>query len=163
VKDDQLGTSSVLFVCTANVARSPYAELLGRHLYDGHPLRLASAGTAGLAGYPMDDLMSRELGARGVSSAGFAGRLLVRPMISRADVILTMERDHREAVVRESPKSVWRVFVLGQFTRIATQLPQELHGAELLGALRDVHLPPLPEDDVRDPVGRGPDCNERAR
>lgn len=145
----------MLFVCAGNVCRSAYAELLGRHLYPDPPLRITSAGVGALVGRTIDDDMAAELKLRGARHEDFAARQLTRTMVARADVVLTLSRRHRELVVRECPEAVWRVFVLGQFNRISAAVPDDVSGRELVAALRSAHLPPVPEDDVPDPRGRG--------
>jgi len=146
----------VLFVCQGNVCRSPFAELLGRHLYPGPEVQLSSAGLGAMVGAPVDRDMARELELRGAPSEPFAGRLLTVPMQREADLVLTMNRRQRESVVGESPDLVWRVFVIGQLARIIPDLPPGLRGDDLMAALRQAHVRPAGHDEVRDPRRRGP-------
>jgi protein-tyrosine-phosphatase len=145
----------VLFVCQGNVCRSPFAELLGRHLFPGPHLELASAGLGALVGAPVDQDMARELDLRGAPSEPFAGRMLTVPMVRAADLVLTMNRRQRDSVVGESPDLVWRVFVLGQLARIMADLPPGLRGDDLFTALREAHVRPAAQDEVPDPRRRG--------
>lgn len=64
----------VLFVCTANIARSPYGERRVVQLSHGETLSVASAGIPGYPGRGMDQEMAAQLRTRGgeptVTSAG---------------------------------------------------------------------------------------------
>ena len=143
-------------MCTGNVCRSPFAELLGRTLFPTTSLELASVGVGALVGHPVDANMARELELRGVSSEGFVARSLAPQLLEHADVVLTMDDRQREAVIRESPESVWKVYVIGQFARIVQSIPPGLGGAELAQALRAAHRAPEPGDEVPDPRNKGP-------
>lgn len=145
----------VLFVCQGNVCRSPFAELLGRHLFPGTHLELASAGLGAVVGAPVDPDMARELELRGAPSEPFAGRMLTVPLARAADLVLTMNRRQREAVVGDAPDLVWRVYVLGQLARILPELPPGLRGDDLFAALREAHVRPGAQDEVRDPRRKG--------
>ncbi|HSV37255.1 MAG TPA: hypothetical protein VLI04_00720 [Nocardioidaceae bacterium] len=149
-------TTSVLYVCTGNVCRSPFAELLGRHLFPEPALHLSSAGLGALVGHPVDNHLAHQLALRGASAEGFSARLLTPPLVARADIVLTMTRRQRDRVVSESPRAVWRVFVVGQFTRIVAEIGAGLTGEPLARALREAHLPPEKADEVADPRRRGP-------
>ncbi|MCA0290277.1 MAG: hypothetical protein LCH82_01215 [Actinobacteria bacterium] len=52
----------VLFVCTANISRSPYAELVARARYGGRGIRFASAGVPGTVGRSLDPEMGPRTG-----------------------------------------------------------------------------------------------------
>lgn len=153
---------SVLFVCTANICRSAYAEVLTRHLTAGHRhLEVASAGTQGFTDRPMDPPMAAELTARGVDPSGFRSRRLTIPMVAAADLVLTMEVRHRQFVLDERPELYRRVLTLGQASRMLDGTPTAAGadtGPALLGALRERFLVAEPEDDVADPYGRGPEA-----
>ena len=107
----------VLFVCTANICRSPYMEMLATHLADGG-LDVSSAGTHGFEGRPMDLEMTRPLLARDVPSdlvEQFRSRPLTADLVAEADVVLTAEASHRRFILEEQPGAVRKVFTLGQF------------------------------------------------
>ena len=60
---------SVLFVCTANICRSAFAERWAGHLLGGDTsVGVASAGTHGYVDAPMDPPMAEELQARGADA-----------------------------------------------------------------------------------------------
>lgn len=147
----------VLFVCTANICRSAYAEALARHaLGDDGSVEFTSAGVHGLVDHPIDDDMAAELAARGVEDiAGFRSRRLTMAMVDEADLVLTAESRHRQFIIDDRPAAFRRVFTLGQFERAVTGLPAELRGRELIAAAgRQLH-PANQADDVPDPYRRG--------
>jgi sulfate adenylyltransferase len=146
----------VLFVCTANICRSPFMELLTRHLA-GAALEVSSAGTHGFDGRPMEPAMVRPLLERAVpadSVEGFRSRPLTADLVGSGDVVLTAEAAHRRWILDDQPAAFRKVFTLGQFAA-AVQHAEGATGLELLeraGARRraaDVAL------DVADPYRRG--------
>ncbi len=151
---------SVLFVCTANICRSAYAEVLTRHLPRATgtwrwPVPAPRASPT----RPMDPPMAAELTARGVDPSGFRSRRLTMPMVAAADLVLTMEVRHRQFVLDERPELYRRVLTLGQASRMLDGTrPAADTGHALLGALRERFLVAEPEDDVADPYGRGPEA-----
>ncbi len=152
---DRARPVSVLFVCTANICRSAFAEQWVRHAWPLGRLAVASAGTSGWVDHPVEEEMAAQLRRRGASAEGFRSRLLTPPMVDEVDLVLTMEASHRRQVVAERPDSVWRVFTLGQLARVLPDVPPSLHGRAVLPALREAHRAPLDTDDVADPYGRG--------
>ena len=149
---------SVLFVCTANICRSAFAQQLSRHLLGDDPtLRVNSAGTHGWVDHPVDEPMAAELKARGASADGFASRALSMSMVDRSDLVLTATMAHRQFILDDRPSAVWRTFTLGQFARLLPDVSGEPRGRQLLAACRAVHRPATARDDVTDPFRRGPD------
>ncbi|MEV5754566.1 hypothetical protein AB0L00_42730 [Actinoallomurus sp. NPDC052308] len=118
----------LLFVCTANICRSPIAAELTRLRIraaggsDGSRLTVSSAGTLGCDGVAMDpraDALLRSLGGR---TAGFSARAVTAAVVATADLVLTAERRHLEAVVACRPASHSRVFTILEFARLVDRL-----------------------------------------
>lgn len=106
----------VLFVCTANIARSPYAERRARTLLaEGSAVRVASAGFPGVPGREMDPAMAHELRARGGDPEGHVSRVLDDAVMAACDLILTSEFRQHIGIVDRWPDQHSRVFGLGQF------------------------------------------------
>lgn len=107
----------VLVVCTANICRSPVAAALLRAAWGSAPgVRVASAGLHARAGAPVDPAMARLVD---VPVTGFAARQLVPDLVRSADLVLTMTRAQRAAVVSSVPAAVRRTFTLPEFTDLA--------------------------------------------
>lgn len=145
----------VLFVCTANICRSAYAELRTAH-QGVAGLEVGSAGTHGWADAPMDPPMARQLEARGVDASAFRSRRLTRALVDEADVVLTATAAHRTFVLQERPAAVGRTFSLGQLAAALDSVADDLTGRDLLVAARRARATAVSDDDVADPYGRGP-------
>jgi protein-tyrosine phosphatase len=166
----------VLVVCTGNICRSPAVErLLAAGLgaaYQGHgsagglapAIEVGSAGTGALVGHPMTDEMAALVAGQGVDPRGFAARQLAPGMVTAADLVLTLTRRHRSAVVELVPAAVRRTFTLRELARLAADVdPATLPGANATTADRLRALVPLAaaqrgrsahrpaDDDVVDP------------
>ena len=99
---------NILFVCTANVCRSPVAEHYFRHLVaklGSGPVTVTSAGTTAVDGAPADPIASRLAVERGCDLSGHRSRRLDRELLAVADEIVVMERRHR-AWIHEHDASV---------------------------------------------------------
>lgn len=149
----------VLFVCTANICRSPYMELRSRALTaEGGAIEFASAGTHGFNAHPVDRTMGSVLGERGVSAellSGFASRPLTDDLIEAADLILTAEASHRAFVLEEVPGAFRKVFTLGQFAESVERVDPALRGADLVQAVGHRRAGANDDHDIRDPYRRG--------
>jgi len=161
----------ILVVCTGNICRSPMAERLLRHELDAllGPLAqrvvVASAGTHGLEGEPMQEYAVRALGDLGAVADGFVARRLGAEHLRDVDVVMTATREHRAHVVLLEPRVVRRAFTLKELGRLCAAVdpaalpdhdPAE-RGRALItaAAARRGTLPPPPPggDDIADPYG----------
>lgn len=162
-------SASVLVVCTGNVCRSPAAQLLleSRLAAAGQTgVHVISAGTRARPGDPVSGPMATLLRADGVDPDAFSSRLLADLDIDAADLVITMSRDHRAAVVRAVPSAVRRTFTLLELALLLSTAPR-MDGTPDTAAsrwreLRAVatsqrgrHAGRLDDLDVPDPIGRG--------
>lgn len=173
----------VLFVCTGNICRSPAAERLARAwlaAYAGEAARtfeVASAGTHGVVGHPMDEPSAEALVAHGGDPDGHAARALEPYLVESADLVVGLARRHRAAVVTLVPGATRRAFTLRELDELvsaaspdagpgspgagagagtdAGTLPAYARSVVADAAARRGTLPPsAPGDhDVADPVG----------
>jgi sulfate adenylyltransferase len=151
----------VLFVCTANICRSPFMELTARELAGPDAAAtFASAGTHGFREHPMDAAMAETLAARGLASDDFLSRPLTSDLIEEADLVLTAEASHRTFILDDHPATFRKVFTLGQFAEAVRALSPELSGRDLLRAAGQNRGGAVSRLDVRDPYGRGPEAAE---
>lgn len=126
---------NVLFVCTGNVHRSVLAErLLAARLSDTTTVRVASAGTRARPAANMDPATRTLLRQFGAEGAGFAARQLTEDLVDRADLVLGMEREHRDAAVRLRPGALHRCFTLREFLRLQEQRTQRGSGLPVSAA-----------------------------
>ena len=154
---------NVLFVCTANICRSPFMEITARELAGPDaPVEFSSAGTHGFREYPMDEVMASTLIERGLSAGTFLSRPLTAALIEDADLVLTAEASHRAFILDDHAAAFRKVFTLGQVAEVVRNSPEGLTGPELVRALGDRRGASEPRLDVRDPYGRGAKAAEAA-
>ena len=86
----------VLFVCTANICRSPMAEAIFNALASdkGLSFRAESAGTAALEGEPMAPNSVTALAEAGIQPEDHRGRQVSEALLSRSDLVLAMTPQH---------------------------------------------------------------------
>jgi protein-tyrosine phosphatase len=163
-------TFGILFVCHANLCRSPLAELLARRAFDdafgpaGATIKTVSAGVRGYDGSPMHRNSAAVLAECGVDAGAFVSRTLTPTLLTRADLVLAAAGEQRTACITMEPGAVRRVFTLRQFARfVAAARPvREAPPAERMRLLVDEvnvsrhRAPAVPEDedDLPDPVSR---------
>jgi protein-tyrosine phosphatase len=92
-------TIGVLFVCTANICRSPMAEgvfrTLARRAGLEQAFTIASAGTTGIhAGEAPTPAAIEAAARRGYDIAGQRSRPVTKEDIAAADYVLAMDRSH---------------------------------------------------------------------
>lgn len=149
----------VLFICTANICRSPYMELRARSLLAGREdVLFSSAGTHGFRSHKVDPTMAAVLADRGVGEdllGGFASRRLTRDLINEADLVLTAESSHRAFVLEDVPGAFRKAFTLGQFADSIDRVDTALTGAALVTAAGHRRAGAIDAHDIRDPYRRG--------
>ena len=79
----------VLFVCHANICRSPMAEFIARRLFADHPVTVASAGTNALDGRPMHPYAAEVAAGTGADPSAFRTRELRPEHLRAASMVLT--------------------------------------------------------------------------
>lgn len=94
-----------LFVCTGNICRSPYAEVVARSLSSLPNVEFASAGTIAIPGNP-----ATKPGRSAAEEAGFdltahRATALTADVVGAADRIFGMERHHVDAVLAFDPSA----------------------------------------------------------
>lgn len=115
----------ILIVCTGNICRSPLAvQLLRGRLaaafpeHDTSVVEVTSAGTVALDGRRMEPAAVREAVRLGVADANaHRARRLLPEQIERADLVIAMAREHRDAVLEAVPRGRRRTFTLIELTR----------------------------------------------
>jgi len=149
----------VLYICTANICRSPFMELYSRHLAGpGTHVTFASAGTHGFVGREMDPTMAATLTERGVAGVGrFRSRPFSSDLMPHADLVLTAESAHRQFLLDDHPASFRKVLTLGQFAEAVRTSGDDLTGHDLLAAVAERRGQADPALDVADPYGQGPE------
>jgi protein-tyrosine phosphatase len=92
----------ILFVCTANVCRSPMAQAIFNALAEGEGLhfRAEGAGTAALEGEPMAPNTVTALEEAGIYPGEHRARQVSATMVEEAELVLAMGPRHAAALHR---------------------------------------------------------------
>ncbi|WP_240771124.1 adenylyl-sulfate kinase [Nocardioides sp. GY 10113] len=155
----------VLFVCTANICRSPYMDLSARQRAAGSGIEFASAGTHGFDAHPVDATMAGVLRDRGVDGAAieaFRSRPLTRDLVAAADLVITAEASHRQFVLDEVPGAFRKTFSLGQLAASLERVEDDLTGLDLVAAVGQHRATATEAMDVKDPYRRGREAADAA-
>ncbi len=107
----------IAVVCTGNTCRSPMAETLLREKLSkrigcDNAVRVLSAGVAASSGSGASPQAVEVMGKRGLDLTGHSSRPLDDSVMNVADLVLTMTRGHRAAILAAWPDMHDRVFTL---------------------------------------------------
>lgn len=107
----------IVLVCTGNTCRSPMAETLLREqlrqkLGSEDAVRVLSAGVAAGQGSGAMPQAIEAMGKRGLDLTGHSSRVLDDEVMNVADLVLTMTRGHRAAILAAWPDMQDRVHTL---------------------------------------------------
>ncbi|KQO62329.1 arsenate reductase/protein-tyrosine-phosphatase family protein [Curtobacterium sp. Leaf261] len=180
--------STILFVCTGNICRSPLAEqLLRARLTDAataadagrdsdaatalRSITIRSAGTQAEHGAPMDHDAATQSTRLGADPSAHGSTPLTEALVASADLVLTAERSHRAAVVRMLPRASRTTFTVRQAARLIIGLEERdrvrvTDLPTLVGAMAIArsYVPPVANedaDDVQDPYRRSAETHQR--
>lgn len=110
----------ILFVCTGNICRTPMAEYLLKDLIDreslGNLMRVGSAGTGALEGYPAAELTTAVGKTHGIDTTPHRARSINLQILKEADIILCMERHHLVDLYQIFPHFKDKIFLLKKFS-----------------------------------------------
>lgn len=134
---------NILVVCVGNICRSPTAELLLRNALTASTISVTSAGLAARVGEGMEASARRVLEDRGHSVEGFRARQLTADIVNESDLILVMEKQHVNQVLKIASHARGKVFLLGKW-----QSEREIQDPYRQGKAAFVHAHALIEDAV---------------
>ena len=164
----------ILFVCTGNRCRSPFAALVTRQLLeqrlDAQAARfdVGSAGVRAEARAGLDWHTRRQLTSYGVSDDvldAFSARQIDDEIVAEADLVLTMTALHRSIVLDKVPRALVTTFLVRELARVGPgldlpTLPRDpMERARAIGARGPLARARFParnptDDDIEDPIGR---------
>jgi protein-tyrosine-phosphatase len=113
--------NSILFVCTANRYRSPIAaacfkaELIKREQEKNWNVH--SAGTWAMDGYPPMPAAILEAKQVGLNIQDHQSRIITAEMLQESDLVVVMERGHKEALQVEFKMYRQKIVLLSEVTQ----------------------------------------------
>jgi protein-tyrosine phosphatase len=119
----RLSSILVVFVCTGNTCRSPMAELICRDMLakrlncsinqlEDHGIMVMSAGLAAMMGGRASRESVQVCAEMGLDLTNHETQPLTEPLVRHADMIFTMTRSHRDAIVAQWPSAAERTSLL---------------------------------------------------
>lgn len=100
----------ILFVCTGNTCRSPMAEGIYNHLSGG----AFSRGLMAEGGEPSENAV-KAMAKMGIDITNHISTQLCAEDVSAADLVLTMTKGHKAAIVNALPQMAGKVFTVGEY------------------------------------------------
>ena len=112
--------NKILFVCAANICRSPMAEYLLRDSLrkdgaTGHSVVVRSAGTNDATGSDASDQALNVMRERGVDMSRHKARHISSEIVDWADLILCMERGHLDNLQGLFPDANGKLHLLTEY------------------------------------------------
>lgn len=109
----------ILTVCTGNICRSPAAEFILRDRIEqaGRAVETRSAGIGALVNHPAEETTCSLMQSRGVDMTAHRASQLTSERLRWADLVLVMEKHHRDAVLAIDPTARGKTFLLGHWTQ----------------------------------------------
>ena len=108
---------NILFVCTANICRSPMAQAIFDVLAEdvGLPFRAESAGTAALEGTPIAPNAVVALEEVGIYPTPHSARRVREAMVEEAELVLAMTPQHAATLRRLGSNPAGGIHVLPEY------------------------------------------------
>ena len=107
---------TILFVCTGNSCRSPMAAgFLREMLKEKKELRIDSRGTIFSSFSGPTPQAIKIMKGYGIDISSHKTKSLSKDLIDEADLILVMERKHREKIQELNPEAKNKTFLLKEF------------------------------------------------
>lgn len=127
------GIKNILFVCLGNLCRSPMADYLLREYFrksGNTDIKVSSGGfldqTGAKVPKEINDLMSKAK----INISEHRSSPITQERIRKSDLIIVMEKEQKEQLVRQLPEDAPRIFLLSQFDK---QNPEERDIADPIG------------------------------
>jgi len=132
--------TGVLFVCTGNLYRSPLTAAFFRaKLFadgDNKDWMVDSAGTWTQPGQPVSPETIRAAAKFGVNLEGHLSQLISADLLSRFNLVLVMEKGHKEALDQEFPFAIHKTHQISQVVdHLTYDVPDPLNSGQEIAIL----------------------------
>ncbi|MCJ7616204.1 MAG: low molecular weight protein arginine phosphatase [Desulfobacterales bacterium] len=114
----------ILFVCTGNICRSPFAEGLLKKLVQKKGVDDIVADSAGLLALPGNSasgLAQKVAAEYDVDLSGHIAKSVKEDIVDRSDLILVMENSHIKNLLNDFPEAEGKVFLIRRFARFGSK------------------------------------------
>lgn len=116
--------SNILFVCIGNICRSPFAQgLFTKQMrqkgYNG--FYADSAGLLALPGNSATFLAKKVAVEHGVDLAGHKAKRLSQKLVDWSELILVMEKSHKDELLVDFPEATDKTFLMRRFARFGSR------------------------------------------
>lgn len=143
----------ILFVCTGNIARSASAQYIAEQLsIPESGWVFDSAGTGAVVGSGVAPYIDAELESRGANFHSHQAKQITAHLLEESALVLVMEREHLNWIVREWPQYRSKIHLLKQMARVQEQAGRRVDPVAFMYALDE---PPAKEDRIADPYRKG--------
>jgi protein-tyrosine phosphatase len=133
---DYIFSMRILFVCTANICRSVMAEGILKKLLanspDSHTIVVSSAGIDALENFTPDQKTLEVCTKRDIHIGSHKARQLTKVLLKETDIVLCMEKIHKQRILGAFPKFIKHVFLLKEYP----------------------HKSPTDDGEIKDPIGK---------
>lgn len=157
---NQVPSQKVLFVCTGNIARSASAQYLAAQLSD--PVSgwtFDSAGTGAVVGSGLAPHLDYELEKRGIDHSSHSAKQIDGKILADAALVLVMEEEHRNWILREWPQYRPKVHLLKHMARLRERAGRR---SDPIAYMAQIDEASNISDGIDDPYRRGPVAAQQA-
>ncbi|MFH0855918.1 MAG: L-threonylcarbamoyladenylate synthase [Candidatus Omnitrophota bacterium] len=154
IKEEEINKTiarkNILFVCSGNTCRSVMAEAFFKKMMRDEKrfdIGVFSAGVMAVPGIGVSQSAKEVLAREGIDISNHVSQRATREMLRQSDLVLVMEREQENAVLKLAPEVENRVFLLKEFAdpvrnnNLIAKIPK---GAKIDGN----------ELDIADPMGK---------
>jgi len=139
--------TTLVFVCTGNICRSPMAEgLLKARLSPEEDIKVLSAGLAAADGAPPSENATAVMNELDIDISGQTSQLLTAELVDQADFLFVMTYSHLDHILMLYPQASEKTFLVRQFLEDETLLHRDI--SDPIGQSRDVYR--RCRDEIRD-------------